>query len=149
MKREMRKIKTNLEGIRKMSRLPGAVVVIDAVKEYIALAEAKKLGIITVGVIDTDSNPDMIDVAIPANDDSIRAIELILGELTDAVAAGKTMVASTEQKETHPRRARSRRSVLARAHPSDSESESADEAKHSEPVESASQQEGTKEKGSE
>ncbi len=72
-KREMRKIRTNLDGVRKMTRLPGAVVVVDARKEYLALREARKLNIPTVGVLDTDSDPDTVDVAIPANDDSIRA----------------------------------------------------------------------------
>ena len=69
LKRELRKMKANLEGIRKMSRLPGAVVAVDAKKEYLALREAKKLGVATVGIIDTDSDPDTVDVAIPANDD--------------------------------------------------------------------------------
>ena len=114
LKREMRKIKTNLEGIRKMSRLPGIVVVIDAENEYIALNEARKLGIFTIAIIDTDSDPNTVDIAIPANDDSIRAIELILNELTDAVALGKTMVSVTEDKTSKPR-TRSRRAVLARA----------------------------------
>ena len=91
LRREMRKIKTNLEGVRKMSRLPGAVVVIDVRNEIIALREARKLGIATIGIIDTDSDPDMVDVAIPANDDSIKAIEILLSELADAVAVGKTM----------------------------------------------------------
>jgi small subunit ribosomal protein S2 len=115
LKREMRKIKTNLDGIRKMSRLPGIIVAIDADNEYIALCEARKLGIFSIAVIDTNSNPDTVDVAIPANDDSIRAIELILNELTDAVAVGKTMVAATEEKTPKPKRTRSRRAVLARA----------------------------------
>ncbi|MHC4131053.1 MAG: 30S ribosomal protein S2 [Planctomycetota bacterium] len=110
LKREMRKIKTNLDGIRKMSRLPGILVAIDADNEYIALCEAKKLGIFTIAVIDTNSNPDTVDVAIPANDDS-----LILNELTDAVAVGKTMVVATEEKTPKPKRTRSRRAVLARA----------------------------------
>jgi small subunit ribosomal protein S2 len=115
LKRELKKIKGNLEGIRNMSRLPGAVVIVDARKEYIALREAKKLGIATVGIIDTDSDPDTVDVAIPANDDSIKAIELILDELADAVATGKTMVAAKERVKERPRRVRSRRAVLARA----------------------------------
>ena len=115
LKREMRKIRSNLDGVRKMSRLPGAVVVVDARKEYIALREAKKLGVATVGIIDTDSDPDTVDVAIPANDDSIRAIELILNELADAVAIGKTMVAAKERPKQRPKRVRSRRAVLARA----------------------------------
>jgi small subunit ribosomal protein S2 len=114
-KRQMRKIKGNLEGVRNMSRLPGAVVVVDAKKEYLALREAKKLGIVTVGLIDTDSDPDMVDVAIPANDDSIRSIELILDELADAVAIGKTLAPARIEPTPRPRRGRSRRSVLARA----------------------------------
>jgi small subunit ribosomal protein S2 len=116
LKREMRKIRTNLEGVRKMKRIPGVVVVVDAKKEYLALREARKLGIATVGVLDTDSDPDTVDVAIPANDDSIRAVEIILNELADAVAIGKTMV-SVRQQEGGPRqrRVRSRRPALARA----------------------------------
>ena len=115
LKRELRKIKTNLQGVRNMSRLPGAVVVIDAKKEYLALREARKLGIVTVGLLDTDSDPDTVDVVIPANDDSIRAIELILNELADAVAIGKTMVSARQEPVQRPRRVRSKRTVLARA----------------------------------
>ena len=115
-KREMRKISTNLEGVRKMTRLPAAVVVVDAKKEYLALREAKKLNIPTVGVLDTDSDPDTVDVAIPANDDSIRAVEIILNELADAVAIGKTMVSVRQQEATpRPHRVRSRRPTMARA----------------------------------
>jgi len=115
LKREMRKIKANLQGVRNMSRLPGAVVAVDAKKEYLALREARKLGIVTIGLLDTDSDPDTVDVVIPANDDSIRAIELILNELSDAVAIGKTMVAARQEPAQRPRRTRSRRPVLARA----------------------------------
>jgi small subunit ribosomal protein S2 len=118
LKREMRKIRTNLDGVRRMSRLPGVIVVVDAKKEYLALREAAKLGIPTAGVLDTDSDPDTVDVAIPANDDSIRAVEIILNELADAVAIGKTMVSVRQQDsgEPRPRRARpSRRPAMARA----------------------------------
>ncbi|MCX5645783.1 MAG: 30S ribosomal protein S2 [Phycisphaerae bacterium] len=116
LKREMRKICTNLDGVRKMSRLPAAVVVVDARKEYLALREAHKLNIPTVGVLDTDSDPDTVDVAIPANDDSIRAVEIILNELADAVAIGKTMVSVRQQETTpRPRRVRSRRPTMGRA----------------------------------
>jgi len=124
LKREMRKISSNLSGVRKMSRLPGAVVVVDAKKEYLALAEAKKLGISTVGIIDTDSDPDTVDVAIPANDDSIRAIGLILNELGDAVSIGKTMVAAHKPTPQRPKRVRSRR-ALASASAEESEAATA------------------------
>jgi len=117
LKREMRKIETNLGGVRKMSRLPGAVIVIDAKKELTALREAAKLGIATIGVIDTDSDPDDIDVAIPANDDSIKAIELILKELGEAVAAGKAAYKppSTSTTVQPAGKRRSRRRSLASA----------------------------------
>ncbi len=115
-KREMRKIRTNLDGVRRMTRLPAAIVAVDAKKEYLALREARKLGIPTVGILDTDSDPDTVDVAIPANDDSIRAIEIILNELADAVAIGKTMVSARQQEAMpRPRRVRSRRPSMARA----------------------------------
>ncbi|MGD2093872.1 MAG: 30S ribosomal protein S2 [Phycisphaerales bacterium] len=125
LKREMRKIKANLQGVRNMSRLPGAVVVVDAKKEYLALREAKKLNIATIGLLDTDSDPDTVDVAIPANDDSIRAIELILSELADAVAIGKTMVAARQEPVQRPRRVRSKRAVMARANEGKAETSSA------------------------
>jgi len=117
LKREMRKIRTNLEGVRKMTRLPGAVIVVDAKKEYLALREAAKLGIPTVGILDTDSDPDTVNVAIPANDDSIRAVEILLNELADAVAVGKTMVSARQQEAgpRPPRRIRPRRPAMARA----------------------------------
>lgn len=116
LKRELRKIRTNLDGIRRMNRLPGAVVVVDVRKEYIALREARKLAVASIGIIDTDSDPDTLDVAIPGNDDSIKAIEIIMNELAAAVAEGKTMVRGAESFEagTAPRR-RSRRRVLASA----------------------------------
>ena len=115
LKREMRKIKANLQGVRNMSRLPGAVVVVDAKKEYLALREAEKLEIATIGLLDTDSDPDTVDVAIPANDDSIRAVELLLNELADAIAIGKTMTAVRQELPQRPRRVRSRRPTMARA----------------------------------
>jgi small subunit ribosomal protein S2 len=115
LKRELRKIKGNLEGIREMTRLPGVIVIVDAGKEYLALREARKLGITTIGIIDTDANPDTVDVAIPANDDSIRAIDLILNELAEAAALGKTMVSARQEAKSRPKRVRSRRPALASA----------------------------------
>ena len=100
-----------------MSRLPGVVVVVDARKEALALKEAKKLGIAAIGLLDTDSDPDTVDIAIPANDDSIRAVDLLLNELADAVAIGKTMVSARQETvQPRPRKARpSRRPTMARA----------------------------------
>ncbi len=135
-KREMRKIRTNLDGVRKMTRLPAAIVAVDAKKEYLALREARKLGIPTVGILDTDSDPDTVDVAIPANDDSIRAVEIILNELADAVAVGKTMVSARQQELTpRPRRVRSRRPTTARADGSEASAAAGEEpAEEEEPA---------------
>src|SRR3982751_6416005 len=86
---EMTKIKTNLSGIRKMERMPGVMFIIDTRREHIAVKEAKKLGVKTIALIDTDSDPDLIDLPIPGNDDAMRAIELIMKELADSVIEGK------------------------------------------------------------
>ena len=115
LKRELRKIKSNLEGIRKLQSIPGAIVVFDARKEMLALREAKKMEVPTIAIIDTDSNPDLADIAIPANDDSTKAIELIIGELAEAVAEGKTMHKAVSRDDELSRRSRGRRRSLARA----------------------------------
>jgi small subunit ribosomal protein S2 len=88
--REKEKIKANLEGIRKMERIPGLMFVVDTRREHIAVKEARKLGVKTVALIDTDGDPDLIDLPIPGNDDAMRAIEMILKDLADAVLDGKS-----------------------------------------------------------
>src|SRR5215211_1804924 len=90
LQREMEKIKANLEGIRKMERMPGVMFIIDTRREHIAVKEAKKLGVTTVALIDTDSDPDLIDLPIPGNDDAMRAVEIILHELADSIIEGKS-----------------------------------------------------------
>ena len=90
LQREMDKIKANLEGIRKMDRMPGVMFIIDTRREHIAVKEAKKLGVKTIALIDTDSDPDLIDLPIPGNDDAMRAIEIIVRELADSVIEGKS-----------------------------------------------------------
>jgi len=87
--RELRKIRRNLEGIRNMTRLPGALVVIDVRKEINALREAAALGIPTVCLIDTDGDPDYASIPIPGNDDSMRSIQLVVRKLADAIEEGK------------------------------------------------------------
>ncbi|MCC6284357.1 MAG: 30S ribosomal protein S2 [Phycisphaerales bacterium] len=89
LRRELDKIRRNLDGIRGMEKLPGAVVVIDVRKEVTAVAEAKKLGIPTICLIDTDGDPDAADIAIPGNDDSMRSIDVVIRELCKAVVDGK------------------------------------------------------------
>lgn len=90
LNREMVKIKTNLEGIRKMTAIPGLIFIIDTKREHIAVKEARKLGVKTIALIDTDSDPDLIDLPIPGNDDAMRAIEIICKELADSAIEGKT-----------------------------------------------------------
>ena len=90
LQREMDKIKANLEGIRKMERMPGVMFIIDTRREHIAVKEARKLGVPTIAMIDTDSDPELIDLPIPANDDAMRAIEIICRELADSIIEGKT-----------------------------------------------------------
>lgn len=122
--RELRKITRNLQGIRNMSKMPGAVVVVDVHREMNAVREAKKLGIPTICLIDTDSDPDFADLPIPGNDDAMRGIGMILGHLADAVEEGlrgRTALKETTDGESEPKK-RSRRPVLGRA---DSEPEPA------------------------
>ena len=115
--REARKIKRNLEGIRDMEKLPGAVIVIDVHRERNAVREARKLGIPTVCLIDTDSDPDFADIPIPGNDDAIRAIEVVLTHLADAVEEGKKgrTEPQSEQADALPKRRVRHRPVTARA----------------------------------
>lgn len=86
--REKAKITRNLDGIRTMNKLPGAMVVIDANIETNALREATALRIPTIGLIDTDGDPQLVDVPIPGNDDSLRSIEVVISELMSAVTEG-------------------------------------------------------------
>jgi small subunit ribosomal protein S2 len=94
LNRELMRIQRNLSGIREMNRLPDALVVIDPKREHIAVKEAARMGVATVALIDTDSDPDEVDLPIPGNDDSIRSIELILSKLADAVLEGKAALPS-------------------------------------------------------
>jgi len=88
--REYKKIFTNLSGIRDMNRLPETLVVVDPRRESIAVKEARLLGIKIVALIDTDSNPDVVDLPIPGNDDSIRSIDLVMKHLAAAITTGKS-----------------------------------------------------------
>ncbi len=86
---ERDKLEKNLRGIAEMTSLPGVLVVVDSKKEHIAVGEARKLGIPVVGIIDTNCDPDDVDVIIPANDDATRSVSLILAALSDAVIEAK------------------------------------------------------------
>jgi small subunit ribosomal protein S2 len=97
LNRELTKITRNLQGIREMNRLPDALVVVDPHREDIAVKEAQRMGLTTVALIDTDSDPDTVDLPIPGNDDSIRSIELMLAKLADAVLEGKASLPPAPQ----------------------------------------------------
>lgn len=86
--REYNKMYRNLNGLRKMDRYPAAMVVVDPRKEKNAVREARKLGVVSIALIDTDSDPDEVDLPIPGNDDSIRSIDLVISYLADAVCEG-------------------------------------------------------------
>ena len=88
LQREKRKITRNLAGIRNMNKLPGALVVIDTTREENALREARTLGIPTIGLVDTDGDPTIVDIPIPGNDDSMRSIDVIIRYLITAIRQG-------------------------------------------------------------
>ncbi|MBP86270.1 MAG: 30S ribosomal protein S2 [Planctomycetaceae bacterium] len=94
LNREYRKMYRNLNGLRTMNRLPECVVVIDPKKEKNAIREARKLGVTTVALIDTDCDPDLVDLPIPGNDDGIRAVEVIVRQFADAIAQTKAAAAA-------------------------------------------------------
>ncbi len=85
LKKEKEKLEKFLGGIKDMTKLPGVIVVVDSKKEHICVKEAKALGIPVVGLIDTNCDPDDVDVVIPGNDDAIRSVKLIIGALADAI----------------------------------------------------------------
>ncbi len=89
LNREYRKIYRNLNGLRTLNRMPECLVVVDPNKEKNAIKEAKRLGITTVALIDTDCDPTMVDLPIPGNDDGIRSIDLVLKQLADAILSAK------------------------------------------------------------
>ncbi len=86
--REREKLEKNLGGIKEMNKLPGALFVVDVKKEHIAVAEAKKLGIPVVALVDTNCNPENIDYVIPGNDDAIRSIRIFVKAATEACSEG-------------------------------------------------------------
>jgi small subunit ribosomal protein S2 len=112
LQREMTKIKTNLEGIRKMERMPGIMFLVDTRREHIAVKEARKLGVTTAAMIDTDSDPDLIDLPVPGNDDAMRAIEIIVHELADAVIEAKAARPDKTDDGTQAPRKRSARTAF-------------------------------------
>lgn len=89
LKKEAAKLEKNLGGIKEMRRIPNAIFVVDPKVEHNAVAEARKLGIPVFGIVDTNCDPDDVDYVIPANDDAIRAVRLIVGAMADAIVEAK------------------------------------------------------------
>ena len=89
LRREKGKLNNNLSGVREMKKLPEVVIVTDTRKEHTAIAEANKLGIPIIAIVDTNCDPDPIDLSVPGNDDAIRSIRLICSVLSDAVIEGR------------------------------------------------------------
>ena len=86
IRKEYEKLNKNLKGIREMKRMPQAMVIVDPRKEEIAIKEARILGIPVFGIVDTNSDPDLVDYVIPGNDDAVRSVKLLIGALTNAIA---------------------------------------------------------------
>ncbi len=86
LKKEYEKLNKNLRGIRDMKKVPDALIIVDPRKEEIAIKEARILGIPVFGIVDTNCDPDMVDYVIPGNDDAVRAVKLVIGALTNAIA---------------------------------------------------------------
>lgn len=102
LRKEKDKLTRNLEGIKEMRKIPNAIFVIDPRIEHNAVAEARKLGIPVFGIVDTNCDPDEVDYAIPANDDAIRSVRLILAVMADAIVeskGGQTIIAYTKDEE--------------------------------------------------
>ena len=112
LKNEMEKLEKNLGGIKDMTRMPGAMFVVDPKNERIAVLEAKKLNIPIIGLVDTNCNPEDVDYPIPGNDDAIRAVKLITDVMANAIIEGRqgeilepetTMEASLEESAEEPK----------------------------------------------
>ena len=118
IRRERRKISRNLEGVRNMNRLPGAVIVADIRRDEIAVNEARSLGIPVIGLVDTDCDPRLVDLVIPGNDDAFRSIEILLSHLSDAILTGRDKLVARqaeEEKKRQEEEAEARRKAQERA----------------------------------
>ena len=93
--RELQKLQESLGGLRDMTQLPSAVFIVDPKRETIAVAEARRLGIPIIAMVDTNCDPDLVDYVIPSNDDAIRSVRLITSRIADAIIEGRTEQEST------------------------------------------------------
>jgi small subunit ribosomal protein S2 len=91
-RKELEKLRKHLDGIKTMAKLPDIAIIIDQKRELTAILECRKLGIPVVSILDTNCDPDLVDVPIPGNDDAVRSIKLILNLLTDSILKGQTIL---------------------------------------------------------
>ena len=89
-RKELEKLRKNLDGVKDMEKLPDVVVIIDQKREMTAIRECRKLGITIISILDTNCDPDLVDIPIPGNDDAVGSIKLILQSLTDSINIGKS-----------------------------------------------------------
>ena len=138
LKAERDKLEENLGGIKEMHTLPGALFVVDPNKEYIAVREARSLGIPIVGLVDTNCDPDTVDYVIPGNDDAIRAVKLIAGAMADAVIEareGEEGLARIKAAEAEAEAAKAAEQGEAPAEEASEEAPKAEEAVEEKPAE--------------
>jgi len=90
-RKELKKLRRHLDGIKHMNTVPDIAIIIDQKREMTAIRECRKLGIPIVSILDTNCDPDLVDIPIPGNDDAVRSIKLILKSLTDSIIAGKSV----------------------------------------------------------
>lgn len=88
-RKELQKLRKHLNGIKDMTRVPDIVIIVDQKREITAIRECRKLGIQIVSILDTNCDPDLVDIPIPGNDDAVRSIKIILNRLTDSIVKGK------------------------------------------------------------
>ena len=106
LRKQYDKLNSYFCGIRNMKRLPDAMIIVDPKKEYIAIKEARKLGIPVFGIVDTNCDPDLVDYVIPANDDAVRSVKIILGVLANAINEGtdREMVDFLTEEDKNPKK---------------------------------------------
>ena len=143
LRREQTKLNRSLGGVRSLKKAPAALVVVDTVKEHIAIKEANRLGIPVVAIIDSNSNPDQIDFGIPGNDDAVRSIKIILDQLSEAVFAGKG-IADQKAEEERVKREKEKAEEKARKEAEKKERAAAAKAKKEAAAKAKAEKEATK-----
>ena len=93
--KELEKLRRQLNGIKNMTQIPDVAIIVDQKRETTAIRECRKLGITIISLLDTNCDPDLVDIPIPANDDGVRSIKLILQSLADSIISGQSKLVSS------------------------------------------------------